>query len=94
MEKGKTNNPNGRPKGKPNKLTMEARQWLAGLIDKNRKTIERDLAQLEPKDRLAILEKLMSFVIPKANTMQISFDQLSDQQLNQIIENITKNLEE
>lgn len=55
----------GRSKGTPNKVTATAKEWLAALIDKNRRQIERDLKQLEPKERLQILEKLMQYVIPK-----------------------------
>jgi hypothetical protein len=33
--KGKTNNPNGRPSGTPNKATMEARQAIASFVDGN-----------------------------------------------------------
>ena len=95
MEKGKTNNPNGRPKGKPNKLTQEARAWLSAVIDKNRKQMERDLKALEPKDRLQMLEKLMQYVIPKqqATTVEIDFSKMSEQQLNAIINTLLTNIE-
>lgn len=33
--KGKTNNPNGRPAGIPNKSTQEARQAIAAFVDGN-----------------------------------------------------------
>ena len=33
--KGKTNNPNGRPAGTPNKTTIEARQAIASFVDGN-----------------------------------------------------------
>ena len=74
MEKGKTNNPNGRPKGKPNKVTQEVRAWLSTVIDKNRKQMEKDLKALEPKDRLQILEKLMQYVVPKQQTTAVELD--------------------
>ena len=95
MEKGKTNNPNGRPKGKPNKLTQEARAWLSAVIDKNRKQMERDLKALEPKDRLQMLEKLMQYVIPKqqATTVEIDFSKMSEEQLNAIINTLLTTIE-
>lgn len=63
--KGKTNNPNGRPKGTPNKFTKELRDFIADIVDENREQIAEDLKALEPKDRLSILEKLMQYVLPK-----------------------------
>lgn len=32
--KGYTNNPNGRPKGTPNKITQDMRMWLSSVLDK------------------------------------------------------------
>lgn len=94
MKKGQTNNPNGRPKGVPNKTTKTVREWLCGLIDKNRRQIEQDLKALEPKDRLTMLEKLMGYTVPKMTSSQISIDQLAEQQLDLIIDELTKNLED
>lgn len=95
MEKGKTNNPNGRPKGKPNKLTADMRGWLTEILDKNRKQMEKDLKKLEPKDRLQMLEKMMQYVIPKqqAVSAEVDFGQLTDAQLDQVINQLTKGLD-
>ncbi len=94
MEKGKTNNPNGRPKGTPNKITADMRGWLTAVIDKNRKQMEKDLKRLEPKDRLQILEKLMQYVIPKqqAVSADIDFGRLTDEQLDAVIDQLTKDI--
>lgn len=35
LQKGQTNNPNGRPAGTPNKSTTEARQAIALFVDSN-----------------------------------------------------------
>ena len=96
MEKGHTNNPNGRPKGKPNKITQDVRGWLSAVIDKNRKQMERDLKALEPKDRLQMLEKLMQYVVPKqqAVSTEIDFAKLSDDQLDAVIDQLTKGIDD
>ncbi|MDD3322913.1 MAG: hypothetical protein PHS59_15860 [Paludibacter sp.] len=65
MKKGQTNNINGRPKGTPNKVTTELREWISNLIDSNKEQIEKDLMSIEPDKRLAMLEKFMQYVIPK-----------------------------
>lgn len=84
----------GRQKGTPNRTTKEARQWLAELIDANREQVRKDLKSLEPKDRLQMLEKLMQYVIPKqqAVSASINLDRLDDEQLTNIVDELTKDL--
>lgn len=82
----------GRKVGTPNKVTASVKVWLSGLIDKNRKQIEKDLKQLEPKERLQVLEKLMQYVVPKqqAVSADVNIDRLSDEQLDSLVEELTK----
>lgn len=82
----------GRQKGTPNKVTASVKDWLSGLIDKNRKQIEKDIKQLEPKERLQMLEKLMQYVIPKqqAVSADVNIERLSDEQLDSLIEELTR----
>ena len=61
----------GRTAGTPNKVTGTVKEWIASLIEKNREQMELDLAQLEPKDRLLILERLMQYVVPKQQAVGI-----------------------
>lgn len=63
MEKGKTNNPNGRPKGTPNRVTSTIRSWIVDLINDNREQIQKDLKALDPKDRLSFIEKAIALHI-------------------------------
>jgi uncharacterized protein (UPF0305 family) len=95
MAKGKTNNPNGRPKGKPNKATTEIKTWIQKVIDDNRGQLEEDLKSLEPKDRWQIIEKLMAYTTPKMQSVEakIELEKLDEAQLNQIAETMLNNLE-
>lgn len=61
----------GRQKGTPNKNTNEIREYLQRLISVNLDTLQSDLDSLEPKDRLLFLEKILPYIIPKYNNLQI-----------------------
>lgn len=87
LKKGTTNNPNGRPKGKPNKVTQDLRQWINNFIDDNREQVQKDWKALEPKDRLVMFERLLKYALPtlQATSLDIDLEQLTDQQLDYII---------
>lgn len=55
----------GREKGTPNKLTKELRSVLKEVIYNELDNIEERLDQLEPKQRLELVVKLMPYVFPK-----------------------------
>lgn len=58
----------GRKQGTPNKVTSTIRNWLVELINDNRDVIAEDFAQLEPKERLVMLEKLLPYIMPKVQS--------------------------
>lgn len=86
----------GRAKGTPNKVTATTKEWLTDLINRNREQIETDLKQLEAKDRLQMLEKLMQYVVPKqqAMTASIDFERLTDEQLDEFVNHLTKDIDD
>lgn len=69
--KGKTNNPNGRPKGARNKVTNDLKGWINKIIERNTDTFESDLRALEPKDRLQLLEKMFQYIIPRMQSVSV-----------------------
>ena len=76
---GKTNNPNGRPKGVPNKTTAELRELVTILFEDRYEDFKTSLTELEPKDKVDAYFKLMSFVLPKQKEVAMEIkDDLDD----------------
>ncbi len=85
LPKGRTNNENGRPKGKPNLSTNELRERVTQFIENNWETISDDFEKLEPKERLDFLEKMLRHTLPRPLPI---LESLSDEDLNRIIEQL------
>jgi hypothetical protein len=86
--KGHTNNPNGRPKGIPNKVTADLRQWITDFLRQNLKQIKKDWRKLEPKERVIAFEKLLKYTIPvpEPTSLESKFEQMSNEELEAIVE--------
>ena len=83
----------GRVQGTPNAITSDLRMKINAIVDKQIDSIEKDLQSLEPMQRLQIVEKLISYCVPKlqAQSFEIDLLKLSDDQLDQIINSININ---
>ncbi len=88
QKKGQTGNPNGRPKGTPNKTTAGMRAKIQKLVDANWKTITLDIQKMPSRDRVDIVVRLLPFIAVKmqSTNLNIDFDQLDDEQLNEIVD--------
>ena len=73
--KGVTNNPAGRPKGTPNKMTKELRTTLKNILDKEFEQLPMLLAQLEPNDRITAIIKLLAYVLPRIENVKMAHDE-------------------
>jgi hypothetical protein len=62
----------GRTKGTPNRTTTEIRQNFQLLIENNLETLESDLKELEPKDRIKAILELSKFVLPILRATELS----------------------
>lgn len=78
----------GRAKGTPNKVTLSLRNSVNSFLKKNMKDLQANYNQLEAKDKLAFIEKLLKYVLPQKQQTQIDFSQMTEDQLDQIIKNL------
>lgn len=94
LKKGTTNNPRGRPKGSTNKVNADTREWIKRLINKNRSQLEKDLLKMDAKERWHIIERLLNYSIPRMQSIEakIDFSQLTDEDLDTVIHEITKDV--
>ena len=92
LQKGKTNNPEGRPAGVPNKVTADLRERIEKILNVHftDTEIKKDLSKLDPEKRLNVLIRLLEFSLPKLRSTELTtdFDMLSDDDLNKIIESL------
>ncbi|RTY97604.1 hypothetical protein EKM02_13445 [Flavobacterium sp. RSP49] len=66
-----TPNLNGRPKGAVNKTTAETKELLQKIVSKELEGIAERLEQMSDKERIDAVIKLMAFIIPKQNHIEI-----------------------
>ena len=68
-------NVNGRPKGAVNKTTSETKGILQKIVSKELDNIADLLEQLDPKERIDAVIKLLPYVVPKQSEISISDDE-------------------
>ncbi len=87
LQKGKTNNPAGRPTGSLNKLSKDLRKNITDFLEENFDVVKSEWQKLEGKDKLQFYKDLIQYAIPKMQTMefQSEFERLSDEDLDRII---------
>jgi hypothetical protein len=83
--KGKTNNPNGRPAGTPNKATIEARQAIASFVDGNAHRLsewldlvangdpENDIKP-NPSKAFELFQSVVEYHVPKLSRSDVKAD--------------------
>jgi hypothetical protein len=90
--KGQSGNAKGRKKGTPNKATAASREWITTFLEKKSKQFMKSFDLLEPKDQCTIYEKLLQYTTPKAQRIELDYSQLSDEQLQAVIDGLTEKI--
>ena len=62
----------GRGKGNLNKTTKAMKQILTSALFGDEESIARDLALLEPKDRLMVKAKFASYILPTQRSVEVT----------------------
>ena len=84
--KGTSGNPKGRPKGAKNKATNELREWVEKFINDNLDTIESDIKELEPNDRVKFFLALLNYSLPKQQSVKAD---INDEREQIVISNLS-----
>ncbi|MBF1559026.1 MAG: hypothetical protein HXO13_06660 [Prevotella salivae] len=61
----------GRKKGTPNKTTQITRKVINDIAEGMQSQVMKDLAQLEPADRVKVFIKLCEFLVSKPQTVSL-----------------------
>ena len=80
QKKGQTGNPNGRPKGSPNKTSAEIRNLFQTLIQNNIEHLQSDFDSLEPKERINSIIKLSEFILPKLQAVKMQNEDVGERE--------------
>ena len=60
-----THKTGGRKKGTPNKTTKEIKPLLHSILNKEIENLPKLIKQLEPKERVDAITKLLPYIVPK-----------------------------
>jgi hypothetical protein len=103
FEKGRSGNPQGRPKGSKGKASEELRELILDFIDRNLPSIQENYDQLDPKEKLTFLEKLFSFALPKMQAVRMEVENVNtppfqiivqDEETKDLLEDVQRKLKE
>jgi len=82
----------GRTKGTPNKTSAQAREVLQNVIRKELDKLGTLLAKLEPIERVNALAKLLPYILPKKQEVEINTPDLTPEQRTQRLKELKEKL--
>lgn len=90
FKKGESGNPSGRPAGTNNKVSNKLRGTITAFLSDNFQKLKDDFGTMPAKDRAKLYCDLLQYGLPKlqAMSMDLSFDRLTEEELNEIIQTL------
>jgi hypothetical protein len=93
QKKGKTGNPDGRPKGSKNKTNIALRVVIQNFLENNFDLIKTDFETLQPHQRVKLYIDLLAYALPRLETISVSeselkIENLTDSALDQLTNHI------
>lgn len=88
LPKGRTNNPNGRPKGAKNRVQLATKERIAKFVEEDFDNFIKELRKLDNKNKVKAKLELIKLVVPRPltdeetdalNTQSSLFARLSQQ---------------
>lgn len=87
-KKGETGNKRGRPIGAKNKVNANLKQLLQKLCEEEFENVKQAFQELNGKDKIVMYEKLLQYILPKALNTNVNLNELTENQINTIIEKL------
>ena len=75
----------GRQKGTLNKATANLKATIQGIVERQFETLEDDLEQMDGKDKVNAVLKLIEYILPKQREQKINFSDMSDSEIDELI---------
>ena len=96
FKKGNSGNPSGRPKGSTNKTGGQLRELISGFLENRFQDVVTGFEEMEAKDKIKVYTDLLQYGLPKLQAVNntIGFEQMTEDQLDEIIERLKQNKDE
>lgn len=95
-KKGQSGNIKGRESGTPNKVNKFLREEIINFVSDNFSIVQDDFKKLQPRERVKFYIDLLSYCLPRLESISINelgLETLTDKQLDQIIHKLKSGYE-
>lgn len=93
--KGISNNPNGRPKGRQNKVTTEVKNIIKGILEEYTSgtmpcNFKDDFMMMDAPERVKTAVKMAEFVVPKLQRTTLEDNTQRTRKIDDVIAKLTE----